>query len=141
MVRGLRSQKMPFNVIDLESGRLWLDPSKDAPFEYEFGPEAAAHAIILTNELGRKFQVRRVESSGVDWRARERERFLSGVYQVPEWFESAGLNPISDHFLHVSRNNPALVAYTLSADKGESDRQNSYPSRRVFETILSCVGQ
>ena len=58
------------------------------------------------------------------------------TWQDREWLKLAGkapyagytplpwtLGPISDHFAHYSRKNPALVAFTESDDKGERDIQ------------------
>ena len=56
-----------------------------------------------------------------DWQAREALRIRDGFYQaLPDYFPS-----ISGHFVHVSRFNPSLIAYTENDTKGAKDIQTS----------------
>jgi len=67
------------------------------------------------------------------WEDDQRERLRSGYYKPPPWGEmpwiSASWNsPMFSaarrlHFPHVSRDEPAKLAYTRSAEHGEADRQ------------------
>ena len=66
------------------------------------------------------------------WITRERDRFLSNEYSKPIWFDDddfvdvlgAFIRPDTDnHFVHVSLNNPSMLAYTENSAKGHADRQ------------------
>lgn len=54
-----------------------------------------------------------------EWRQREKARLSMSVYRAaPGWFPSK-----PEHFVHVSQNNPLLLAYTQNETKGEADIQ------------------
>lgn len=79
-----------------------------------------------------------------EWRARERLRFLSGHYSEPVWRREpfwvahvATLAP--DHFVHISRDDPAMLAYTESAAKGELDRQTRVKPGRYLKKVFGDV--
>ena len=65
------------------------------------------------------------------WITRERDRFLNNEYSKPIWFDDgfddvlgAFIRPDTDnHFVHVSVNNPSMLAYTENSTKGHADRQ------------------
>ena len=67
------------------------------------------------------------------WRSRESHKFHDGKYQHPIWVKDSDIwKDVQDamliddtkyHFVHVSTNNPAMLAYTENATKGEADRQ------------------
>lgn len=59
------------------------------------------------------------------WECRELDRFYNGHYQRVPWHDADWTyKPETDrHFVHVSRHDPQLVAYTASPEHGEQDRQ------------------
>jgi hypothetical protein len=81
----------------------------------------------LYNNLYPKFnfaagEAKLVRHKNLEWRARERERFSDGEYEgLPcEW---ADLEPITDHFAHLSTEDGAQVAFTPDEGKGQLDIQ------------------
>lgn len=54
-----------------------------------------------------------------EWRARERGRFTSHHYEALPW----DLEPITDHFAHISIDKDTMVAYTPDEAKGMVDLQ------------------
>lgn len=63
---------------------------------------------------------------GVDWKAREQEKFDSGEYtRLPwcseEWYRA--YSPAVDHYAHVSTDDPSKIAYTPDDRHGREDRQ------------------
>lgn len=86
---------------------------------YDQGPEAAKQAKTLSDQLGVKVQPRRMRQAP-DWKARQQRRIETGELTPlpPEW----DLVPIQDHFAHLSKKNPRLIAFTESEEKGIIDR-------------------
>ena len=70
------------------------------------------------------------------WQHRESERFETGYYKPPVWHtESWWLTRSVDtvqHYTHTSRSNPAMLAYTPDADKGERDIQTQIKPGRYL---------
>lgn len=62
-----------------------------------------------------------IEAFELPWRIREQARLLTGYYTPVPW--SHVLEPIDGHFVHMSLENPMLVAYTRNDSKGEQDLQ------------------
>jgi hypothetical protein len=114
-----------FNVFNLSTGE-FLKNDDGSIRTFKSGESAATIAAGYSESMGQKFQVRRavvrqVEES--DWRKRERERFESGWYESPSWLSSCSVVLPPDHYLHVSRIDRALVAFTKSPDRGLADTQ------------------
>lgn len=61
------------------------------------------------------------------WRQREQHRFEHKEYKPLPWvgerFWKNHHSVWKDHFPHVSKNDPTMLAYTESPEKGEADRQ------------------
>jgi hypothetical protein len=114
-----------FNIINLKSGELVLD-FDGKPLVFESGQEAASWAFSRTSNSddGSKYQPRKIANRDSHWREREESRFALGHYVRPEWYyNDNGFVPLPDHFLHVSKVNPSVLAYTKDSDKGECDVQ------------------
>lgn len=63
-----------------------------------------------------------VELNGERWKERESVRFAYNLYdRAPSWFPS--VSKYSEHFAHISNDNPLFIAYTPDAEKGKADRQ------------------
>jgi len=106
-----------FMIYNLEAreqtpGDLWDD-----------GAACAAHCKSLNEGAGRKlYQPRPAPSApDIDWRAREQARLDDGIYLHPA--DSIRRVAPMDHYLHVSRDKPELLAYTASDEKGRRDLQ------------------
>lgn len=63
-----------------------------------------------------------------EWREREAHRFERFNYQALPW----DLEPIADHFAHVSVSDGAMVAFTENANKGERDVQTKMKPGRYL---------
>jgi len=114
-----------FNIINLKSGELVLDLD-GKPLAFESGQEAASWAFSRTSSSddGSKYQPRKIANRDSNWREREQARFALGDYVKPDWYyRENGFFSISDHFLHVSKVNPSVLAYTKDSDKGACDVQ------------------
>lgn len=106
-----------FQLLCLETQEVYTD---EDGFVVQFtdGAEAAREAVRLSQTTSQKYQPRQVRDP--NWQLRESNRFYDGTYTgVPSNF------PVREyeHFVHMSRDRPGLIAYTESADKGELDRQ------------------
>ena len=86
---------------------------------YEKGSDAAKAAKALTDQLGYKVQPRRM-AQAPDWRARQQERLASG--QLKSLPAAWHLQPIKDHFAHLSARDISKIAYTESEELGTIDR-------------------
>jgi hypothetical protein len=113
---------MHFQVLNLATNRYC--GSSDGPYEWQHGESAANFAKLETERTGQKHQPRRI-AGDVNWRERERSRFNDGTYiPVPwtsePWFHE-NCNP--EHFVHLSLDKTAFVAFTEDEEKGAADRQ------------------
>src|SRR5690242_14380973 len=66
------------------------------------------------------------------WKAREAGRFQEGYYKPVPWAKEPWANAYPDHFVHISRKDPALVAFTPSAERGELNQQISMKPGRYL---------
>jgi hypothetical protein len=95
---------------------------------FEDGKYAAEFARMLSL-AGQKFQVRPIAQE-TDWRAREQHRFKTGEYKPLPW---AGLlEPIPDHFAHVSPTDQHQVEFTENEEKGRVDAKTLLPPSRYL---------
>jgi hypothetical protein len=75
------------------------------------------------------------------WREREVRRFEEEYYkQVPwtemDWYRA---NRVGDHYVHVSRTNPELLAYTPSPEYGQLDRQMQIKPGRYLAKFFGHI--
>jgi len=75
------------------------------------------------------------------WQRRERNRFEQGDYQHVPWHgtEYAERETVADHFVHVSVDHPAMVAYTVDDESGYQDKQTRLKPGRYLERFYSDV--
>lgn len=61
----------------------------------------------------------------VDWERRESSRFDDGTYKRPVWARDRFFldYDIGQHYVHVSTEDPTMIAFTEDAAKGAADRQ------------------
>ena len=115
-----------FSILNLVTGA-YLLASDGSIRVMESGDFAAMKAAQLTEDTGEKWQVRRAAApaaDGIDWRKRESDRFESGWYESPSWLSSCAVVIPADHYLHVSRSDRSVLAFTKSADRGAADIQS-----------------
>jgi hypothetical protein len=130
---------MPFNLIDVNAGGSIVNSPEGTPLVFEDGRAAAAAAASLAAETGGRYQPRRVAMDDNVWKQREQARFDSGTYRRPlfaseDWFREC--TETADHYLHVSVENPANVAFTANAENGHADRQTSMRVGRYLEQFF-----
>lgn len=75
------------------------------------------------------------------WHCREYDRFHDGTYKRVPWEREtwAATSATVDHYVHVSRHDPLLVAYTASAEHGEADRQTRIAPGRYLTRFYGDV--
>jgi hypothetical protein len=111
-----------FHVLDIATGKPVCSDETGEPEVYETGALAAERAKALSEAHGHKFQPRPVPAvNDLHWRERERQRFEAGKYTRPNRELNDYCRP--SHFVHVSLDKPALLAYTPSEEYGRADRQ------------------
>lgn len=90
--------------------------SRDAAFRDLADPERA------NGRTPRTHKVAYVETpeERADWRARESARFDDGTYRHCPWVDR---DACLDHFVHLSVDKDAMIAYTPNAEYGHADRQ------------------
>jgi hypothetical protein len=81
------------------------------------------------------------EKPKVDWRERERLRFLSGRYLHTVWSTAGWAVPHVQHFCHVALDDSRYVAYTPDNAHGEADKQMRISPdgylKKYFSNILT----
>lgn len=98
------------------------------------GRAASRAARLLSTKTGRKYQPRPLpQENAIDWRAREWERFESGEY-IHCCDAIRAIAP-EDHFAHIAKKRPELVAYTKDATKGAQDIQSLLSIKAYVELI------
>ena len=68
-----------------------------------------------------------------NWRARERGRLDYGAYTPVPWFDDGRLTMPTDHFTHISTDDPTQIAFTENEEKGRQDRQTRMRPGRYLE--------
>lgn len=108
--------------------------------DHVFGPivdAATAHERKMTveSECGEPCIVKfyATEEERADWRSRERLRFDFGEYLPVPWANCARYE-LRDHYVHLSRKTPGMIAYTQSEEHGVKDRQTTIrPGRYLHQ--------
>lgn len=131
---------MPFHIVDVET----QEPYGNPPLVFPTGSNAAANADDATRITGRKYKPKRIAADPAAWKAREKERFLSGAYTKLPWHGQSwwkGSIGETQHFAHVSRNKDGMVAFTESDEKGDADQQTRIKPgvylQRFYADLLS----
>lgn len=110
--------------------------------KFQTGAKAAAHAELLTRELGIKHQPRPVNDD--EWREREETRMKAKDYLALPWMGERwwqDLKPIwGDHYPHASVDKEAFLAFTESVDKGTADIQTRIKPGRYLERFFGDPG-
>jgi hypothetical protein len=121
-----------FNILDLETGQL-LTEDNELIVLFK-GEHATKYCEILQLQHGHKFQPRRVKVEG-DWRARERAKYGTGEYILPEFLAEYNQG---DYFLHISKNGDRLLAYIQSVEKGEHNIQSKISLRTFMQKYTNA---
>lgn len=116
-----------FQVISVETGDPVMLEDGSVPATWPDGASAAIAARSISRKVGTKHRTQRVIEI-YDWRAREMARFDSGEYMPLSWAGESWWLGNKDrhevHFSHVSKNNPKLIAFTESEERGLEDKQS-----------------
>lgn len=138
---------MAYQIIDVETGLFVTMALTGAPAAYDTGAEASAAAKELATS-GRKYRVKRVTDT--HWRDRESNKFISGRYQplpwtTHDWWRGTAARAIHEnHYPHISKKEPGMIAYTESIEKGmDNIRTWIKPGRyleKYFSEILQAYG-
>lgn len=97
------------------------------------GRAASRAARLLSVKTGRRYQPRRAPDANIDWQARERGRFETGEYMA--LCERLTQFAPEEHFAHIAKKRPELIAYTKDAQKGASDKQSLISVRAYIDLI------
>ena len=142
---------MPFQVYMIGAG---LEPTpfllNGNPVRFDTGRDAAnwihtsGQAIVPAPFS--KLQPRPCQATAEDestWHLREASRFADGTYARTVWHNESWFhdNPMTQfHFAHLSQKRPGRVSFTISAEKGRADIQESGMNPgRYLETYYSEV--
>lgn len=121
------------------TGEPWIALSIDVKTEAHAGGGMSAidyiNDIYFTGKnnynLNKGIGYRYAAFRNPEWRTREARRILSAEYNgLPSAW--AHLEPIQDHYAHVSYTNTALIAFTPDASKGELDIQVTMKAGRYL---------
>jgi hypothetical protein len=136
---------MPYAVLFANIGSDDFQPV--AGHTYETGAQAAERMKWLQVSYGHinRYKVRQVAPEGTDpdaWRERERSNFYNERYVRVPWHNCHWNDALrSEHYAHLSLDEPGKIAFTASPEHGRADRQTRMaPGRyltRYFKDILS----
>jgi hypothetical protein len=117
---------MPFQILNLATDQFVKSESGEFLF-FEDGATAFSFAQLETTKTGIKHQPRRVIKNDDSWKMRETARFDSGHYIAPQWLiaklNGGWFNIPENLFVHVSKLDPAKIAFTQNIEKGVADIQ------------------
>lgn len=108
---------------------------------FDTGKQAEDYAKELSTRMGCKVQPRRRTPKVDDetWRIREQGRLADGTYTpMPAGWD---VKLIPDHFLHISSDDDAMVAFTESPERGVQDRQTRMAPGRYLERFYPYLSQ
>jgi len=137
-----------FYVLNVTENQLVLNESGE-PLPFVSGKHAQEWCIMVSAKTGMKYQPRRA-TLDLNWRTRENDKYNTGEYKFPAWFDYYDLKRITDHFVHVSLKDPSKIAFTQSEEKGQADIQTpmrvgayltQYFPHLHGETIKEIIGQ
>lgn len=120
------SKNIRFKIVCISTKEDLLDAEGEIRY-FENGDDAGALADKLTKLTSEKYQPRRVVTD-TNWMAREAKRFYDGTYYpVPwdseNWWNNYCKDAATKHFVHVSIERDAKVAYTPNDEWGTADKQ------------------
>lgn len=118
---------MNFQIMQHNGGRDFVPAfhsETKEPLIFDDAKKAAAVAERLTKTRGVKFQLRPI-ADRIDWRQRERNRFINGEYKPVVWVNEKWWKEIDGHFAHISVKDPTRIAFTPDEAKGKADRQTA----------------
>lgn len=109
-----------------------------------FASRADAHEVQsrqTADETGKRVITFKLsDTERHDWKRREYQKFIDGVYTLPPWIDAlcrvwvphdnftsdapyGDLSPVAHHFAHVAIKYPGQIAYTPTDEHGYQDRQ------------------
>ena len=75
------------------------------------------------------------------WQGREMLHFAKGEYKPIPWADEswAAIPETAEHFAHVSTDDPSKLAFTVSAAKGEADKQERIKPGRYLKKFYDSI--
>lgn len=131
---------MPFHVIALDTKEPVRRLFDNEPIIYTTGDEAAGAADMYSATLGKKHKPQRIKGDPNAWKKREADRFLEGQYTKLPWHKErwfAGSIGETEHFAHVSKEKPGMIAFTENDEKGEADIRTRIKAGTYLERFFS----
>jgi hypothetical protein len=130
---------MPFHVICLETQEP-IESILGGPAVYVTGSQAASAADALYRATGKKYKPQRIKGDHNAWKKRQADRFLDGTYSPLPWHKEAwfrGSIGETEHFAHVSKEKPGMIAFTENEEKGEADIVTRIKAGTYLERFFS----
>lgn len=106
---------------------------------FQTGKDAAIAASNIKIIFDKSYVVKPYVIPNDEWHPRERERFNDGTYR--HVLPSLSKYCREEHFVHVSKEDPSLIAYTQSTYKGFLDIQTKSSIRGYLEKFASQVNR
>lgn len=101
-----------FNIFDLDANDYLKDESGGLIL-FEDG----RNAKDFCEKAQKRLQPRKAKTN-INWRAKAQNRFDDKTHTLPDYLKPYALE---DHYLHISRESPPLLAYYKDVSKGEQD--------------------
>lgn len=102
----------------------------DRPAQYKkYAPLDGYHPVVHVDDT---------------WKRREMDRFKSGQYHLPvwydeKWFQDAKVRVFDKHFPHVAMSDPEVIAFTDSPEKGMQDVQTKIKPGKFLQRFFGDV--
>lgn len=139
---------MAFQIMNADTGQFFIAPGTFAPISFETGSEAQSFCKEQGRLDGNKYRVKRVLDD--QWKLREQRKFDMGTYQYVPWYNESwwqtfdAMRIWGNHYVHISKKEPGMVAFTESTEKGmENIRTRMKPGRyleKYYGEILKMYG-
>jgi hypothetical protein len=119
-----------------------VEPSFGEPFAEPVEANTAAR-----ERVGHLITYKATEDESRHWKRRERNRFVDGVYQKPAFVEDmlqravaadttlTRFNECRDYYVHLSKKQPGMIAYTPDEESGYKDRQVTIKPGKFLELV------
>lgn len=111
------------------------------PFFSHFAAETAWLKAVSATDW-RSYMYESAQVSRLRWQDRERMRFDEGIYTRPVWkYEDFTRSLIYKyHYVHVSMDDPTMLAFTPDGVYGEADRQVKMKPGRYLQKFFPALG-
>lgn len=129
------------------NGRAWSDAGTGLHWQRLFATQAAAYALWRSTQRGTQLHMwlNGCYVRPAKWHEREFIRFHDGTYRQPVWSQEGwwrestspyGPPALQQAFAHVSTDDPNMIAFTESPEKGERDIQTRMKAGRFLKKFF-----